>query len=68
MEQEMVSNNNNAEFSRSEMYELFAVVDHHGTMDSGHYTCFVKHDGLWFRCDDSWIMKSNLQNVVNTKG
>jgi len=27
---------------KQELYELFCVVNHHGKMDNGHYTCFVR--------------------------
>jgi len=51
-----------------ETYELFAVVNHHGNMDNGHYICFVRHAEMWFKCDDAWITKSSLQQVFKTKG
>ena len=29
------------------LYDLFAVVNHHGEMDSGHYTSYVLQNGTW---------------------
>jgi ubiquitin carboxyl-terminal hydrolase 22/27/51 len=51
-----------------EEYELFAVVNHHGRMENGHYTCFVRHDNMWFKCDDAWIYQASLQQVLKSKG
>ncbi|GAM22658.1 hypothetical protein SAMD00019534_058330 [Acytostelium subglobosum LB1] len=49
-------------------YELFAVVNHTGKMDGGHYTCYVKHNERWFKCDDSIISNASLYNVIQSKG
>ncbi|MCP9261448.1 Ubiquitin carboxyl-terminal hydrolase 22 [Dirofilaria immitis] len=39
-------------------YELFAVVNHLGTMESGHYTCYIRHQrNQWFQCDDQKVTK-----------
>ena len=39
-------------------YRLFAVVNHMGTTDSGHYINYVLHAGeQWFRCDDTYLTK-----------
>ena len=39
-------------------YELFALIEHSGVLvDSGHYSCFVFHDGDWFHCSDINIEK-----------
>jgi ubiquitin carboxyl-terminal hydrolase 22/27/51 len=50
------------------MYDLIAVVNHQGKMDTGHYTSFVKHDSLWFKCDDATITRATLQQVLRSKG
>ncbi|CAJ0919201.1 unnamed protein product, partial [Mesorhabditis belari] len=36
-------------------YELYAVVQHSGSMDTGHYTCFVRRGQQWFKCDDDAV-------------
>ena len=39
-------------------YDLFGVVRHHGTRDSGHYTALCKSRfGAWWLCDDSRVSK-----------
>lgn len=32
-------------YHNSNLYTLFAVVNHQGKMDTGHYTMFAKHRG-----------------------
>ena len=49
------------------LYELFSVVNHHGTMDNGHYTSFIRHANMWFKCDDAWITKATKNQVFNSK-
>ncbi|KAI5393723.1 hypothetical protein KIW84_060730 [Lathyrus oleraceus] len=36
-------------------FEIFAVVTHSGTLESGHYVSFVRLKKQWYRCDDAWI-------------
>eukprot|EP00177_Eucheuma_denticulatum_P001969 GFKZ01003521.1.p1 GENE.GFKZ01003521.1~~GFKZ01003521.1.p1 ORF type:complete len:735 (-),score=68.27 GFKZ01003521.1:1591-3795(-) len=43
------------------LYDLFAVVNHVGKIDSGHYTAMVRREGHWFRCDDEKV--SRLKDV-----
>jgi len=50
-------------------YALFAVVNHQGTIEGGHYTCFVRQqNGQWFKCDDHLITKASLSDVLNSEG
>ena len=38
-------------------YELYAVIDHHGAgPGTGHYTCSVMIDGVWYMCDDDMVL------------
>ncbi len=37
-------------------YSCQAFIQHEGSSaDSGHYVCYVKRQGLWWRCDDDAI-------------
>ncbi len=47
----------------SACYELYAVITHRGKMDGGHYIAFLKVDGLWYQCDDSWIVPVDVETV-----
>lgn len=50
-------------------YSLFAVVNHQGTLEVGHYTCYIRQrKGQWFKCDDGWITKTTLQDVLSSEG
>ncbi|OQR68855.1 ubiquitin carboxyl-terminal hydrolase 15-like, partial [Tropilaelaps mercedesae] len=39
------------------VYDLYAVCNHHGTMQTGHYTAFCKNpvNGLWYHYDDATV-------------
>jgi ubiquitin carboxyl-terminal hydrolase 22/27/51 len=50
-------------------YSLYAVVNHHGSADSGHYTCFIRQlKNNWFRCEDHLITKATASDVLNSEG
>jgi ubiquitin C-terminal hydrolase len=38
---------------KGETFNLFGVVNHIGSMNSGHYTSFIRHDQKWVKYDDS---------------
>jgi ubiquitin carboxyl-terminal hydrolase 22/27/51 len=49
-------------------YSLFAVVNHSGSIHNGHYTCFIRQqDEQWFKCDDEWITRANLEDVLHSE-
>ncbi|KAI1301809.1 Ubiquitin carboxyl-terminal hydrolase 22 [Halotydeus destructor] len=51
------------------MYSLFAVVNHSGTIETGHYTAFVRqHHSQWFKCDDSAITEATVEDVLKSEG
>ncbi|KAI9566917.1 hypothetical protein HD554DRAFT_1077339 [Boletus coccyginus] len=41
-------------------YDLFAVINHEGQMDNGHYTNFARFQDEWYRFDDDRVTPSNL--------
>ena len=47
-------------------YDLFAISNHFGTMDSGHYTADVKHfaSQQWFNCNDHRYVTCSLLGTV----
>ncbi|XP_072044155.1 ubiquitin carboxyl-terminal hydrolase 22-like [Amphiura filiformis] len=50
-------------------YSLFAVVNHLGTLEAGHYTCFIRqHKNQWFKCDDATITKASVHDVLHSEG
>ncbi|TKR68417.1 hypothetical protein L596_024406 [Steinernema carpocapsae] len=55
--------------SAKNRYELFAVVNHFGTTEAGHYTCFVKHNmRKWYLCDDEHISATTPEVVLASEG
>lgn len=51
--------------SSDNRYSLFAVVNHSGSLFNGHYTCYVRQQqDQWFKCDDAWITKATLEEVL----
>ncbi|KAK2493120.1 hypothetical protein MC885_021180 [Smutsia gigantea] len=47
------------------VYDLYAVCNHHGTMQGGHYTAYCKNsvDGLWYCFDDSEVQQLSEDEV-----
>ena len=55
--------------SRLRRYSLYSVVNHRGTADTGHYTCFIRqHKNHWFRCEDHLITRANTDDVLLSEG
>jgi len=49
------------------IYDLFGVAIHHGSMNQGHYTAYVRHRSCWFHCDDAIISRSTESEVLSTQ-
>ena len=50
-------------------YVLFAVINHIGTLDAGHYTSYIRqHSNLWFHCNDHQILPASINNVLDSEG
>ncbi|KAG5854579.1 hypothetical protein ANANG_G00039320 [Anguilla anguilla] len=47
------------------LYDLYAVCNHHGTMQGGHYTAYCKNsiDGQWYCFDDSDVQPISDDDV-----
>lgn len=38
-------------------------------MATGHYTAFIRQQrGQWFKCDDNFITRANLTDVLASEG
>ena len=46
-------------------YDLFAGINHIGTLHKGHYYCNVKQDNKWVKYDDSNVEEDEDINVSN---
>ncbi|XP_074081704.1 ubiquitin carboxyl-terminal hydrolase 43 isoform X2 [Macrotis lagotis] len=51
------------------LYDLYAVCNHHGSMQGGHYTAYCRNslDGKWYSYDDSTV-EPVLEDDVSTRG
>ncbi|KAF9072688.1 hypothetical protein BDP27DRAFT_1319811 [Rhodocollybia butyracea] len=47
-------------------YELFAVINHEGQMDNGHYTNFARFDSQWYRFDDDKVTHASLGSCLKS--
>jgi ubiquitin C-terminal hydrolase len=45
-------------------YNLYAICNHFGTMDYGHYTAYCKHQDTWYDYDDTLVNEISFENVV----
>ena len=43
-------------------YDLFATVNHIGSMQSGHYVTNIKVNDLWYHCNDAHISRAGLDD------
>ena len=48
-------------------FQLFAVSNHYGTMNAGHYTAYCKNPAYdkWFKFDDQDVMEVNATQVCS---
>ena len=51
---------------KSAKFNLFAVINHAGTISSGHYTAFCKHGTQWYQFDDSRVTTLNENEIVTS--
>ncbi|XP_063485513.1 ubiquitin carboxyl-terminal hydrolase 43 isoform X2 [Symphalangus syndactylus] len=51
------------------LYDLYAVCNHHGNLQGGHYTAYCRNslDGQWYSYDDSTV-EPLREDEVNTRG
>ncbi|KAK1585729.1 hypothetical protein QYE76_067043 [Lolium multiflorum] len=51
--------------SQHQIYELYAVSNHYGSMASGHYTAYIKllDENRWYNFDDSHVSAINEEDV-----
>uniref|UniRef100_A0A1B6EMR0 Ubiquitin carboxyl-terminal hydrolase n=2 Tax=Cicadellinae TaxID=33370 RepID=A0A1B6EMR0_9HEMI len=68
MSQYVLSDLPDTRLSGSNLYDLAAVIVHHGTgAGSGHYTAFAINDGQWFHFNDSSVRQTQLDVVAKCK-
>uniref|UniRef100_A0A1A9VF11 Ubiquitin carboxyl-terminal hydrolase n=1 Tax=Glossina austeni TaxID=7395 RepID=A0A1A9VF11_GLOAU len=50
------------------LYRLYAVSNHYGFMESGHYTAFCKNEALnhWYKFDDHMVTSLDTSKVISS--
>mmetsp|Transcript_12334 Transcript_12334/g.18401 ORF Transcript_12334/g.18401 Transcript_12334/m.18401 type:complete len:624 (-) Transcript_12334:65-1936(-) len=46
-----------------ELYDLGSVIVHKGTLENGHYICYIRRKNQWYKCDDSIVTKVSPDEV-----
>lgn len=47
-------------------YDLFAVINHKGELNNGHYTNFARYQDEWYRFDDDKVTHSALEECLKS--
>ena len=51
---------------KNKKYDLYGVVYHFGSINSGHYTCAIKYKNRWVMCDDRRLFEIDQENVMSS--
>ena len=46
-------------------HETYAVIEHHGSLQGGHYTMYAKQNNEWLEYDDNSITNVTPDRVVS---
>jgi len=46
------------------IYNLYAISNHSGSTGGGHYTAYVKNNGKWYDCNDSFVSETSERNII----
>eukprot|EP00871_Galdieria_phlegrea_P003040 jgi/Galph1/3737/GphlegSOOS_G2412.1 len=49
------------------VYDLYAIVNHIGKIDHGHYITWIRENNVWFKCDDETVTVENLLSTEKTR-
>jgi len=56
-----------AEFKGKHLYDLFAVSNHYGSLEYGHYTAYAKTKYGWHDFDDSLVRKLPSESCIPSR-
>ena len=51
---------------KDKTYNLFGVIYHYGSINSGHYVCAVRKENKWILCDDSRVYEIDQKRVLSS--
>ena len=46
----------------SQKFDLYAVVNHQGSLNAGHYYAYAKNEGKWYKFNDSKVTETHEIN------
>lgn len=49
-------------------YDLYAISQHSGSLEGGHYATACRNFGKWYELDDATVFPSDEQTVVSAEG
>ena len=53
---------------KTALYELSAVINHHGNLSSGHYTAYVRNPSVgWVLCNDEHLLRVSTEEVLQSE-
>lgn len=53
---------------KNELYDLFAVVVHQGSLNGGHYTALAKNGNNWYEFNDRYVVRlkpNDERKIIN---
>ena len=56
---------NKEKYGKNKNYDLFACINHVGTLHKGHYYCYLKQKKKWIKYDDSQVAEDDDINISN---
>lgn len=58
----------NVNVNKSTVYNLYAISNHYGSMESGHYTAYCRNNllGDWYKYDDHTVSRLDKNDVVSS--
>lgn len=51
-------------YASSQIYNLYAICNHFGSLNHGHYNCCIKKGEEWFLCDDDNVAPVSEEMVL----
>ena len=48
-------------------YQLFGIINHHGSITFGHYYSYIKLENVWFEFNDSNVNKLDSIEYISSK-
>lgn len=66
---ELTSQDDFADLSGCQLYDLFAVVLHSGALNGGHYTSLARNKEAWYEYNDKFVIqlkKNDERKIINS--